>query len=148
MLTEPSLRQDVLATGAPYRSFTTAPHRHDHAPSSDLVRDLDAKTPTGAFAAIRDRVIFGLARVYARDTTAQLQRFRPHALAADWVLAGAAVAGEVAGVPTAVLMHGNNSVPEPGKPPPGSGPGPDPSRVMHRPRPGRPGPGRACGHRR
>jgi hypothetical protein len=121
VLTEPSLRQDVLAAGASYTSFTKAPHRQDRSRQSDLVRDFDARTPPGALAAIRDRVIFGPARAYAQDTMAELQRVRPHVLAVDWCLAGAAVAGEAAGVPTALLMHANNPVPEPGKPPPGFG---------------------------
>jgi hypothetical protein len=121
VLTEPSVREDVLATGASYRSFTLAPHRLDRARQSDLVRDFDARTPIGAFAAVRDRVIFGPARAYAQDTMAEIQRFRPQMLAVDWALAGAAVAGEAASVPTALLMHGNNLVPEPGKPPPGFG---------------------------
>ena len=121
VLTEPSLRQDVLASGASYTSFTTAPHRQDRSRQSDLVRDFDAKTPPGALAAIRDRVIFGPARAYAQDTMAELQRVRPHVLAVDWFLTGAAVAGEAAGVPVALLMHGNSPVPEPGKPAPGFG---------------------------
>ncbi len=121
VLTEPSVREDVQATGASYSSFTKAPHRHDRSRQSDLVRDFDAKTPIGAFAAVSDRVMFGPARAYAEDTMAEIQRFRPHVLALDWVLTGAAVAGEAAGVPTALLMHGNNLVPEPGKPPPGFG---------------------------
>jgi UDP:flavonoid glycosyltransferase YjiC (YdhE family) len=121
VLTEPSLRRDVEATGASYHSFTNAPHRQDRSRQSDLVRDFDARTPIGAFAAIRDRVMFGPARAYAQDTMAEIERFRPHVLAVDWVLAGAAVAGEAAGVPTALLLHGNNLLPEPGKPAPGFG---------------------------
>jgi UDP:flavonoid glycosyltransferase YjiC (YdhE family) len=121
VLTEPSVRQDVLATGASYRSFTRAPHRQDRSPGSDLVRDFDARTPIGALAATRDRVMFGPARAYAQDTMEEIGRFRPHVLAVDWVLSGAAVAGEAAGVPVALLMHGNNLLPEPGKPAPGFG---------------------------
>lgn len=121
VLTEPSLRQDVSGTGASYTSFTSAPHRSDRSRHSDLARDFDAKTPIGALAAVRDRVMFGPARAYAQDTAAEIARFRPHVLVSDWVLFGAAVAGEAAGVPTALLMHGNNPVPEPGKPAPGFG---------------------------
>ena len=121
VLTEPSVREDVLATGASYRSFTRAPHRRNRSRESDLVRDFDARTPIGALAATRDRVMFGPARAYAEDTLEEIGRFRPHVLAVDWVLFGAAVAGEAAGVPVAVLMHGNNLVPEPGKPAPGFG---------------------------
>ena len=121
VLTEPSVRQDVLATGASYRSFTRAPHRQDRSPGSDFVRDFDARTPIGALAATRDRVMFGPARAYAEDTMEEIGRFRPHVLAVDWVLFGAAVAGEATGVPVALLMHGNNLLPEPGKPAPGFG---------------------------
>jgi len=121
VLTEPSLRRDVAATGASFGSFTSAPHRQDRAPQRDLVRDFDARTPIGALAATRDRVMLGPARAYAQDTMAEIERFRPHVLAVDWVLTGAAVAGEAAGVPTAVLLHGNNLLPEPGKPAPGFG---------------------------
>jgi UDP:flavonoid glycosyltransferase YjiC (YdhE family) len=121
VLTEPSVREDVLATGASYGSFTRAPHRQDRSPQSDLVRDFDARTPIGALAATRDRVMFGPARAYAEDTLEEIGRFRPHVLAVDWVLFGAAVAGEAAGVPVALLMHGSNLVPEPGKPAPGFG---------------------------
>src|SRR6266545_1648064 len=121
VLTEPAVRRDVLATGASYRWFTRAPHRQDRAREHDLVRDFDARTPIGTFAALRDRVMFGPARAYAQDTMAEIQRFRPHVLAVDWVLTGAAVAGEAADLPTALLMHGSNPVPEPGKPPPGFG---------------------------
>ena len=46
----------LSATGASYRSFTTAPHRQDRAREHDLVRDFDAKTPPGVFAALRDRL--------------------------------------------------------------------------------------------
>jgi hypothetical protein len=116
VLTEASPRQDVLATGASFSSFTNAPHWQDGLRQSDLVRDFDARTPIGALAATRDRVMFGPARAYAQDTPTEIQRLRPHVLAVDWVLASAAVAGEAARVPTAVLLHGNNLLPEPGKP--------------------------------
>jgi hypothetical protein len=65
--------------------------------------------------------MFGPARASAEDTREEVGRFRPHVLAVDWVLSGTVVAGEAAGVPVALLMHGNNLVPEPGKPAPGFG---------------------------
>lgn len=121
VLTEPSVQEDVRATGASYVSFTKAPHRSDRSRESDFVRDFDAKTPMGTFAAYRDRVIFGPARAHAQDTMAEIERWQPNVLAPDWLRTGAAVAGEAAGVPTALLVHGNNLLPEPGKPPPGFG---------------------------
>src|SRR5919106_3431439 len=121
VLTEPCVEQDVRATGASYAPFTKAPHRSDRSRESDFVRDFEAKTPIGRLAAFRDRVIFGPARAYAEDTMAQIGHWRPHVLAPDWIRTGAATAGEAAGVPTALLVHSNNLLPEPGKPPPGFG---------------------------
>lgn len=121
VLTEPCVGQDVRATGASYVSFTKAPHRSDRSRESDFVRDFEAKTPIGRLAAFRDRVIFGPARAFAEDTMAEIERWRPDVLAPDWIRTGAAVAGEAAGIPTALLVHGNNLLPEPGKPPTGFG---------------------------
>lgn len=121
VLTEPSVEEDVRASSASYVSFTNAPHRSDRSRESDFVRDFEAKTPIGSLAAFRDRVMFGPARAYAEDTMAEIERWRPHVLAPDWLRTGAAVAGEAAGVPTALLVHGHNLLPEPGKPPPGFG---------------------------
>ena len=121
VLTEPCVEEDVGATGASYVSFTKAPHRSDRSRESDFVRDFEAKTPIGALAAFRDRVIFGPARAFAEDTMAEIKRWQPHVVAPDWIRTGAAVAAEAAGVPTALLVHGLNFLPEPGKPPPGFG---------------------------
>jgi UDP:flavonoid glycosyltransferase YjiC (YdhE family) len=121
VLTEPCVEEDVRATGASYVSFTKAPHRNDRSRESDFVRDFDAKTPIGALAAFRDRVMFGPSRAFAEDTTAEIERWQPHVLAADWIRTGAAVAAEAAGVPTALIVHGLSFLPEPGKPPPGFG---------------------------
>ena len=121
VLTEPILEEDVLAAGASYVSFTKGPHRTDRSREYDIVRDFDAKTPLGALAAYRNRVIFGPARAYAEDTMAEIERWRPHVVAPDWIRTGAAIASEAAGIPTALLVHGLNFLPEPGKPPPGFG---------------------------
>jgi UDP:flavonoid glycosyltransferase YjiC (YdhE family) len=121
VLSEPSIEEDVRATGAAFGSFTNAPHRSDRSRESDFLRDFDAKTPLGAFAAARDHLFLGPARAYAEDTAAEIEQFEPTVLAADWTLTGAAVAGEAAGVPTALLVHGISLVPEPGRPAPGFG---------------------------
>ena len=121
VLSEPSIEEDVRATGAVFASFTNAPHRSDRSRESAFFRDFDAKTPIGAFAAARDHVMLGPAKVYAIDTAAEIEQFEPAVLAADWMLLGAAVAGEAAGVPTALLVHGISLVPERGKPAPGGG---------------------------
>jgi UDP:flavonoid glycosyltransferase YjiC (YdhE family) len=121
VLTEPAVEADVRTTGASYVSFTKAPHRSDRSRESDFVRDFEAKTPIGTLAAFRNRVIFGPARGVAEDTMAEIDRWQPHVVAPDWIRTGAAVASEAAGIPTALLVHGNNFLPEPGKAPPGFG---------------------------
>ncbi|HTZ64502.1 MAG TPA: glycosyltransferase [Solirubrobacteraceae bacterium] len=121
VLAEPSIEEDVRAAGATFASFTNAPHRSERSRESDFFRDWDAKTPIGAFAAARDNLMLGPAKAYALDTTAEIDRFEPDVLAADWTLTGAAVAGEAAGVRTALLVHGVSLIPEPGKPAPGFG---------------------------
>jgi hypothetical protein len=121
VLTEPCVEEDVRAIGASYASFTKAPHRSDRSRETDFVRDFEARTPVGSLAAFRNRVIFGPARAYAEDTLTEIERWHPDVLVPDWIRTGAAVAGEAAGVPTALLVHGSNLLPEPGKPPPGFG---------------------------
>lgn len=121
VLTEPCVEEDVRAIGASFVSFTRAPHRSDRSRDSDFVRDFDAKTPIGTLAAYRNQVMFGPSRAYAEDTMAEIERWQPRVLAADWIRTGIAVAGEATGVPTALLVHGLNILPEPGKPPPGFG---------------------------
>ncbi len=121
VLTEPCVKEDVRATGASYACFTKAPYRTDRSREKDFVRDFEARTPVGSLAGYRERVIFGPARAYAEDTLSEIDRWKPDVLAPDWIRTGAAVAGEAAAVPTALLVHGCSLLPEPGKPPPGFG---------------------------
>ena len=119
VLTERCLADEVAAAGARFESFTAAPNRASR--SEDLVRDSEARTPLGAFARARDRVIMGPADAYARDTRAALEREPADVLVADYLLFGALVAAEAAGVPRAALVHNVYMVPEAGKPAPGLG---------------------------
>lgn len=58
---------------------------------------------------------------WTHEVTAELQRDPADVLVADFVLVGALVAAEVAGVPTAVLFHTVYPRPVPGRPPYGPG---------------------------
>ncbi len=119
VLTEDCLAADVAAAGCRFEPFTSAPNRSDR--TEDLIRDWEARTPLGAFARARDRLLMGPAAAYARDTRAALEREPVDALASDYMLFGAQVAGEAAGVPTALIVHNTYIVPERGKPAPGPG---------------------------
>jgi MGT family glycosyltransferase len=119
VLTEDCLAADVAAAGCRFEPFVEAPNRASR--TEDLIRDSEARTPLGAFARARDRVVMGPAAAYAHDTRAALGREAVDALACDYLLFGPPIAAEQAGVPTALLVHNIYIVPEPGKPAPGPG---------------------------
>ncbi|HMC68946.1 MAG TPA: nucleotide disphospho-sugar-binding domain-containing protein, partial [Mycobacteriales bacterium] len=110
-----------MAAGASFVSWNQAPHRCDWSTESDFVRDWEARTPIGEFARTRDRVLIGPSALYARDVLAELERAATDVLVVDWLLFGGALAGEAAGVPTALICHNPWMVPEPGRPAPGLG---------------------------
>src|ERR1700730_675996 len=119
VLTEDCLAVDVAAAGCRFEPFVEAPNRASR--TEDLVRDSEARTPLGAFARARDRVVMGPAAAYAHDTRLALEREAVDVLASDYMLFGPPIASERAGVPTALLVHNIYIVPEPGKPAPGPG---------------------------
>jgi MGT family glycosyltransferase len=119
VLTEDCLAADVAAAGCRFEPFVEAPNRASR--TEDLVRDSEARTPLGAFARARDRVVMGPAAAYAHDTRAALEREAVDAMASDYMLFGPPIAAERAGVPTALLVHNVYIVPEPGKPAAGPG---------------------------
>jgi MGT family glycosyltransferase len=119
VLTEDCLAAEVAAAGCRFEPFVEAPNRANR--TEDLVRDSEARTPLGAFARARDRVVMGPAAAYAHDTRAALEREPVDAMASDYMLFGPPIAAERAGVPTALLVHNVYIVPEPGKPAAGPG---------------------------
>jgi MGT family glycosyltransferase len=119
VLAEDCLAADVEAAGCRFEPFSEAPNRESR--TEDLLRDSEARTPLGAFARARDRVVMGPAAAYAHDTRLALEREPVDALASDYMLFGPPIAAERAGVPTALLVHNVYIVPEPGKPAAGAG---------------------------
>jgi MGT family glycosyltransferase len=119
VLTEDCLAREVAAVGCRFEPFVHAPNRAVR--DEDLVGDSQARTPLGAFARARDRVMMGPAAAYALDTRAALERERVDAVACDYMLFGPPIAAESAGVPVALIVHNVYLVPEPGKPAPGPG---------------------------
>ncbi|HEY2159918.1 MAG TPA: glycosyltransferase [Solirubrobacteraceae bacterium] len=119
VLTEDSLAEDVREAGCRFEPFVEAPNRATR--DEDLVRDWEARTPLGAFARARDRVMMGPAAAYARDTRGALERERVDVLVSDYMLFGPPIAAERSGVPVVLLVHNVYLVPERGKPAPGPG---------------------------
>lgn len=121
VLGDSCLEADIRSAGADFAAFTGAPHRLDRSPGSDYVLDWEPRTPIGRFARTRDREMIGPAADYAADVLAAIDQMRPDVLVVDWLLLGAAMAGEATGLPTAMICHNPYMVPEPGKPAPGMG---------------------------
>lgn len=102
-LTDPVLEPEVRGIGADYAPWTTAPHRHDLDPSSDLAKDWEARTPMGSLARSRDGYFCGPARAFADDVRAELER-RPADVAVGELLTFSTMIGARGlGIPTAVI---------------------------------------------
>ena len=121
VLSDPVLRPEVEAAGAEHVPWTRAPHRLDRSLESEIIRDWEARTPMGGFAQMRDRIACGPAADYAGDVVAELARMPADAVVTDFVLPGAMIAAEAAGLPLVILGTTIYPFPVPGVPPMGPG---------------------------
>lgn len=121
ILASSSLREGVEACAAEFVPFQRAPDICMGARGADPVSDWEARTPLGSIARYRDRLIFGPALEFARDVLAELEREPADVVAFDYLLLGAAIGAEKAGVPSVALIHNPYPLPEPGIPPFGQG---------------------------
>ncbi|GAB3162528.1 glycosyltransferase [Microbispora hainanensis] len=121
VLADTSLHEEVAAAGVEPIAWTTAPQGDVTDPAKDVIKDFEARTPLGAFARLRDRIVCGPAAGYARDTLAELRARPADVLVAEHMLLGVFTAGEAAGIPVAGLVTTLYPFPTPGAPPPGPG---------------------------
>jgi hypothetical protein len=121
VLADAVLAADVATTGAEHIPWTTAPQRPGLGPKEMVIRDWDARTPLGAFAAARDGLMIGPAALFAADVRAELARRPADVVVANLFLFGAQIGGEAEGVPTATLVPNLLSLPGWGTPPLGPG---------------------------
>ncbi|MEU7891820.1 glycosyltransferase [Nonomuraea sp. NPDC049152] len=121
VLADRSLHDEVAASGAEPIAWTTAPQGDTADPADDVLKDFEARTPMGAFARLRDRLVCGPAADFARDTMAELRARPADVLVADFSLLGTITAGEAAGIPVAALGTTLYPFPTPGAPPFGPG---------------------------
>jgi MGT family glycosyltransferase len=110
------LRAEIEAIGARPITWTRAPHRTVRTVESDLFRDWEARTPAGAFARIRDRLMFGRAADVARDVLDELERRPADVVVSEPMLAGSLIAGEAVGVPVAMILTTVDAFPAEGRP--------------------------------
>ena len=115
------LRSRFEPGGAGFRVYRYAPDNDLRQRDTDLLKEWEARTPLGAFARVRDRVMFGPARLFCRDITEELGREPADVVVADTLVPSALSAAEAAGVPAVLLVHGPYPLPRPGVPPVGTG---------------------------
>ncbi|TDE57701.1 glycosyltransferase [Nonomuraea mesophila] len=121
VLSDTSLHEEVAAAGLEPVAWTTAPQGDPADPAKDVIRDFETRTPLGAFARLRDRIVCGPAADYARDTLAELRARPADVLVTEQMLLGALIGAEAAGVPAASLVTTLYPLPTPEGPPPGVG---------------------------
>lgn len=114
-------RAKVEATGARFAPWVHAPDHDAGRPETDMIRDWEARTPPGAFARNRDRLMFGPAATFARDVLDVLDAEPADVIAWDFLLMGAGLGAERAGVGSVALVHTPYPFPAPGVPPFGLG---------------------------
>jgi MGT family glycosyltransferase len=114
-------RQSYEALGARFEAYEYAPEHDASARETDIVRDWEARTPIGAFARMRDNLMFGPAMAFAREVEAAVERERPAGAVIDYMLTGAAAGARRAGIPAAGLVHNVYPLPAEGVPPFGMG---------------------------
>ncbi len=108
-------------TGASFRAFRHGPDHDASSPDTDILRDWEARTPLGAFVRVRERLMYGPALEYARDVLDALEDSPADVVAWDYLLLGAGIGAERAGVPSAVVIHNIYPAPAEGVPPFGLG---------------------------
>jgi UDP:flavonoid glycosyltransferase YjiC (YdhE family) len=112
----------VRATGAELVEFRGALPDMDMArPESDPLRDWEARTKLGAGMRVRDNLLVGLLADTSSECAEVLAGWRADVAVVDWMLPGAMVAAEGAGVPAVALVHCPYPLPRRGVPPLGSG---------------------------
>ena len=115
-----SLAEPVRATGAILEPYRRAPEHDASDPKLDLLRDWEV-SGMAARMRMRDNVVFGTAPAICDDVLALADENRPDAIVTDYLMVGAYVAAEKAGIPLAALMHTIYTQPRPGVPPFGPG---------------------------
>jgi MGT family glycosyltransferase len=115
------LRDRFEAAGAEFALYRYAPDNDTSSPDTDLVKDFQARTPLGAFARVRDQVMFGPARQFCRDVMSELDRWPADVVLVDTLIPAAAFGAQAAGVPAVLLMHGPYLLPRRDAPPLGTG---------------------------
>jgi UDP:flavonoid glycosyltransferase YjiC (YdhE family) len=92
-----SLADTVRASGATFEAYRRAPEHDASDPKLDLLRDWEV-SGMAARVRMRDNVVVGTAPTICDDVLALVDENRPDAIVTDYLLFGAYVAAEKAGL--------------------------------------------------
>lgn len=115
------LEERIAAAGCRFVAYDRAPEHESASPERDLLKDWAARTPLGAAACVRDRVMAGPAQDFAQDVLAVVEEYPADVVVADYLLLGAHLGAERASLRTAALIHHIYPLPDPALPPFGMG---------------------------
>ncbi|HST55195.1 MAG TPA: nucleotide disphospho-sugar-binding domain-containing protein [Solirubrobacteraceae bacterium] len=111
----------IEGTGAEFVEFRHAPDLDITRRETDVLRDWDARTRFGAGMRARDNLLIAPVLDTARECAELLEGWPADVVLFDWMLLGASVAAERAGVPAVALVHCPYPFPTAGSTPLGAG---------------------------
>jgi MGT family glycosyltransferase len=118
VLAHGAARERIERTGAEFVEFRRAHPDFDITRrETDSLRDWEARTRFGAGMRVLKNGLFAFVVDVSRECAALLERWPPDVVVCDWMLTGAAVAAEGAGVPAVALVHCPYPLPVDGVPP-------------------------------
>ena len=118
VLAHSAARERVERTGAEFVEFRrTVPAMDITQRETDSLRDWEARTRMGSGMRLLKNGLFPFVVNASRDCAEILERWRADAVVLDWMLTGAAIAAEGAGVPAMALVHCPYPLPVAGVPP-------------------------------
>jgi hypothetical protein len=94
------------SAGADFSRYRYAPDNDTRQRDTDLPKEWEVRTPIGLFVRVRDRLMFGPARLFCRDLTEELDSEPADVVVVDTMIPSALSGAEAAGVPSVLLMHG------------------------------------------
>ncbi|MGA9315109.1 MAG: nucleotide disphospho-sugar-binding domain-containing protein [Solirubrobacteraceae bacterium] len=130
VLAHRATRERVQGTGAEFVEFRrTFPDMDITRRETDTLRDWEPRTPVGYLRALLKNALFAFVEDVARDCVELLEDWPAEVVVFDWMLIGAAIAAERAGLPAVTLVHCPYTLPVDGAPPMGLGLQPMPGRL-------------------
>jgi MGT family glycosyltransferase len=118
VLAHRAARERIERTGAEFVEFQRAHPDFDITRrETDVLRDWEAHTRFGAGMRVLKNGLFAFVVAVSRECAELLERWPADVVVYDWMLTGAAVAAEGAGVPAVALVHCPYPLPLAGVPP-------------------------------